>query len=74
MKKLFGAMAILFLLFSSALACPGCAATNNNSNMTVYFLMGFIALTSVPFFVIYRTIIRYKKKDASSSIPGKSRL
>lgn len=53
-----------------ALACPMCAGSKNNpeDQYLVYILMGFIALTYIPFFIIYKTII----KNRNPSIPAES--
>ena len=54
---------VLFLLLPDLiLACPGCAGSTDNAadNNTVYVLMGFIALIYIPFFFLYRTIIKYR--------------
>ena len=57
--------ALLFTLLPRApLACPMCAANSNTSETTVYVLMGFIALTYVPFFIIYKLIVKNRNKNA----------
>jgi hypothetical protein len=58
MKKLW--FVCLFLLPSLILACPGCAGSMDNpkDKYTAYVLMGFIALTYIPFYIIYSTIIK----------------
>ena len=58
-SKLF--IAFLFIL-ESANACPGCAGSMNNpkDKYLVYILMGFIALCYIPFYIIYRTIIKHR--------------
>ncbi len=57
--KLF--IAFLFIL-ESAMACPGCAGSMNNpkDKYLVYILMGFIALCYIPFYFIYRLIIKHR--------------
>ena len=50
----------MILLLSEAMACPGCAGSMDNpkDSMLVWILCGFIVLTYVPFYIIYRTIIK----------------
>ncbi|MCR9203448.1 MAG: hypothetical protein NXH75_02655 [Halobacteriovoraceae bacterium] len=58
MKKLF---ILTFFLFSElALACPGCVGSMGNEKMgnIVPILAGFIVLTYIPFYLIYKTIIK----------------
>lgn len=48
------------LVFNIAVACPGCAGSMNNpkDGTLVWILCGFIILTYIPFYIIYRTIIK----------------
>ncbi len=57
---------LLALLSSTVLACPGCAGSieNPKTKYVVYILMTFIALTYIPFFIIYRMI--YKNREGIS--------
>jgi hypothetical protein len=59
LSKLF--LCFLFIL-ESVNACPGCAGSMNNpkDKYLVYILMGFIALCYIPFYIIYRTIIKHR--------------
>lgn len=53
------------ILFSfDVLACPGCAGSMDNPADTnlVYILMGFIGITYIPFYIIYKTIYKHRKK------------
>ena len=47
---------LLLVLSSSALACPFCggASVSENNQYTVYWLAGFIILTYIPFYLMYR--------------------
>ncbi|EQC52667.1 hypothetical protein [Bacteriovorax sp. DB6_IX] len=51
---------IAILLVDYAFACPGCAGSMGNPKDTrlVYILAGFIVLTYIPFYILYRTIIK----------------
>ena len=55
------------------IACPGCAGSSNNEadNYTVYVLMGFIAAIYYPFYLLFKTIIKYKNIN---SIDEKEKL
>jgi hypothetical protein len=56
----------LYLFFANAAwACPGCAGSMEKSKYepTVYILMAFIALTYVPFFILYKTVWKYRKSE-----------
>ncbi|TNF31004.1 MAG: hypothetical protein EP319_03340 [Deltaproteobacteria bacterium] len=58
----------LTLLYLDVLhACPGCAGSmgSKRDSYTVYILMVFIGLTYIPFFVLYRTIIKHRKGVAA---------
>ena len=53
-----------FLLYPLAtIACPGCAGSMGNPKeaYTVFILAGFIALTAIPFWLLYSTIVKYRK-------------
>lgn len=54
---------ILYLIVnSSVLACPGCVGSMDDPKMgnIVPILAGFIVLTYIPFYLIYKTIIKNK--------------
>ena len=62
-------LALFFITFSElALACPMCAGSDTGSKdaYLVYILMGFIALTYIPFYIIYSTIIKNRKLNQPS--------
>ncbi|MBH48124.1 MAG: hypothetical protein CME71_08135 [Halobacteriovorax sp.] len=66
---------VIALIFSAfmwgqAFACPMCAGskTSEADQNLVYILMIFIALIYIPFFIIYRTII----KNRHPNIPADS--
>jgi hypothetical protein len=64
MKTLFSLLILTIFLFAdSAWACPGCAGSMDNSKYesTVYILMAFIGLTYIPFFILYKTVWKYRK-------------
>lgn len=54
----------LILVFSffgfQALACPGCAGSMDNPREAnlVWILSGFIVLTYIPFYILYRTVFK----------------
>ena len=56
----------LFPIFFSSkiLACPNCAGSLDDPTTlsTAYILMGFIILTYIPLFLIYRVIYKHRKK------------
>lgn len=60
MKKYF--LLFIFLFSEALLACPTCIGSGNNPKAAniVYILGGFIVLTYIPFFLIYRTIIKHR--------------
>lgn len=71
-------MKILVLIFSmllmgQAFACPMCAASKTSAadQYLVYILMGFIALTYIPFFIIYRTIIKNRNPSIAADSESK---
>jgi hypothetical protein len=47
-------------VFNFVYACPGCAGSMDNpkDGMMVWILCGFIALTYIPFYLLYKTIIK----------------
>jgi len=60
MKKIF---ALLFIsLCQVVTACPTCIGSGNNpkAGNIVYILGGFIVLTYIPFYLIYKTIIKHR--------------
>ena len=63
-------LAIIFSIFlmGQAFACPMCAGskTRPEDQYLVYILMGFIALTYIPFFIIYRTIIKNRNPSIAA--------
>jgi hypothetical protein len=50
------------LFVEVSMACPGCAGSMDDpyKGNIVYILGGFILLTYIPFYLIYRTIIKNK--------------
>ena len=57
---------IYFLLFSHALwACPMCSgsASNPGDQYLVYILAGFILLTYIPFYILYRMVYKNRKAN-----------
>jgi len=48
--------------FEFVLACPGCAGSSNNAadNYTVYVLIGFILAIYVPFYLLFKTVYKYR--------------
>jgi hypothetical protein len=65
MTKLLTSLFIFISSISTTWACPGCAGSMNNpgdANL-VYILSGFILLTYIPFYLIYRTIVKYRHTD-----------
>lgn len=51
-----------------AAACPTCAG-GPGDDATAYVLMGFIALTAVPFSVLYGTAWRLRRRGSRSPPP-----
>ncbi len=51
------------------MACPGCAGSMENSKQAnlVPILIIFIALTYVPFYLIYKTIIKHRNLNQTLS-------
>lgn len=67
MKKL---LLVLSLIYSQALmACPMCAgsATNPGDQYIVYILSGFVLLTYIPFFLLYRMVIKNRNLNNTSA-------
>jgi hypothetical protein len=61
---------VTLLLFADyVLACPGCAGSMGNEKdaRLVYILAGFIVLTYVPFYVLYRTIVKNRDLNLTPS-------
>lgn len=66
MRQLVALLFCTFITFySTAMACPGCAGSmgTNKDKYTVYILMAFIALTYIPFFILYKMIYKFRKKQ-----------
>lgn len=57
------AAALVFILPETSWACPGCVGSDGGKRdlYVVYVIMGFIALIYIPFFFLYRTIIKNRK-------------
>ena len=68
MKFIIGLIFSLFLFAQDVLACPGCAGSMDNpkDNMLVWILTGFIILTYIPFYILYRTIIKNRHLNESA--------
>jgi hypothetical protein len=62
MKKTILWVIGLLLIQSPVLACPACAGSLSNprDNVIVYILMAFIGLTYIPFFILYRMVIKHR--------------
>ncbi|MBC96141.1 MAG: hypothetical protein CME63_00180 [Halobacteriovoraceae bacterium] len=60
-------MLTLILLSCEIMACPGCAGSMENSKQgnLVPILIIFIALTYIPFFLIYKMIIKHRNFNDS---------
>lgn len=58
MKKIYALT--LIALMDVSMACPGCIGSMGNEKMgnIVPILAGFILLTYIPFYLIYKTIIK----------------
>jgi hypothetical protein len=63
----------LITILETAHACPGCAGSMNNpkDKYLVYILTAFIALCYIPFFIIYRTIIKHRNFNEQIENVGK---
>jgi hypothetical protein len=60
-------LALLAIISSSTLlACPGCAGSMDDplAGNVVYILGIFVLLTYIPFYLIYRTIIKHRNANA----------
>jgi len=59
---------LAILIVDYAFACPGCAGSMGNPKDTrlVYILAGFIALTYIPFYILYRTIIKNRNLNLTA--------
>lgn len=68
-----GLISLFFIFMSDVLlACPTCMGSDPNSNdsRVVYILSGFILLTYIPFYFIYKTIIKnrdFNREELPSS-------
>jgi hypothetical protein len=63
MKKLFLFLMTLFLI-SAAQACPNCAASNTEKdNVVIFLLAGFILLTYIPYYIIFRLAKKGQKRQ-----------
>lgn len=58
MKKLISLF--FYIAAEAAMACPSCVGSMDDpkSGNIVYILGGFILLTYIPFYLIYKTIIK----------------
>lgn len=58
-------LALFFLMIfpTLAIACPGCVGSDGGMKdlYVVYVIMGFILLVYIPFFLLYRMIIKNNK-------------
>lgn len=63
-------LALSILITNLVYACPGCAGSMNNpkDGTLVWILCGFILLTYIPFYIIYRTIIKNRHLNNSSPL------
>ena len=67
----FLSILILILFFNNpAFACPGCAGSMDNpgDQNVVYILMIFIALTYIPFYLLYKTVWKYRNLNKIETI------
>lgn len=63
MMKTILLLVIFLVLPTLSMACPNCAGSNNaQDKYTVYILASFILLTYIPFYLIYKTATKYRKK------------
>lgn len=62
MAKLTLSLFFVFFLNSTALGCPACAGSMDNpaDNRLVWILVTFIAATYIPFFLLYKTVFKYR--------------
>ncbi|MEH0859867.1 MULTISPECIES: hypothetical protein [Halobacteriovorax] len=57
---------LIVVLFSDyVMACPGCAGSMDNPKdaRLVWILVIFIGLIYIPFFILYKTIYKYRKNS-----------
>ncbi|MFG1500597.1 hypothetical protein ABMA70_10365 [Halobacteriovorax sp. XZX-3] len=62
---------LILVLFSDyVFACPGCAGSMDNPKdaRLVWILVTFIGLIYIPFFILYKTIHKYRKNSVASKI------
>ncbi|OIQ18580.1 MAG: hypothetical protein BM556_10015 [Bacteriovorax sp. MedPE-SWde] len=69
MKALYVLLLILFTDF--VMACPGCAGSMNNPKdaRLVWILIIFIILIYIPFYILYRTIIKNRNLNNTGPAP-----
>ncbi|MBY0515942.1 MAG: hypothetical protein K2P81_03465 [Bacteriovoracaceae bacterium] len=62
MKKI---LAVLFMMLVSvsALACPYCQGAAKKPPYTLYIIGGFVLLTYVPFYLLFRSAKKYDPKN-----------
>lgn len=60
---------VLIFLVELTYACPGCAGSMNNpkDGRLVWILCAFILFTYIPFYILYRTIV--KNRHLSGNVP-----
>ncbi|ATH06576.1 hypothetical protein BIY24_01045 [Halobacteriovorax marinus] len=65
---------ILMFFVESSYACPGCAGSMGNpkDKYLVYILTGFIILCYIPFYFLYKTIIKHKNFNETIENAGKA--
>ncbi len=51
-----------------ALACPGCVGANPQDKYLVYILGGFVLLTYIPFYFLFRMIAKNKNAHIQHSV------
>lgn len=68
---------LIFLIttLETAHACPGCAGSMNNpkDKYLVYILSAFIVLCYIPFYIIYRSILKHKNFNEQIENVGKDK-
>ena len=67
MKKIVFA-AFITLYSGLALACPGCVGSNPQDKYLVYILGGFVLLTYIPFYFLFRMIAKNKNAHIQHSV------
>ena len=62
MKFTYLLASLIITISNGVIACPGCAGSTNNQadSYTVYVLMGFIIAIYVPFFLLFKTVFKYR--------------